>query len=73
MSNNRKRIHRKIRIRAKINGNKEVPRFCVFRSLRTLYVQLIDDEKNITLVSADSREIKDSKFNLETAKKLGKL
>lgn len=73
MSNNSKRINRKKRIRAKINGNGKIPRLCVFRSLKILYAQLIDDEKNVTLVSVDSREIKESKFDIKTAKKVGKL
>lgn len=44
------------RIRRKIAGTSEKPRLSVYRSNTEIYVQLIDDDKNITLVSASSRE-----------------
>jgi len=72
------RIKRKIRIREKISGTKERPRMCVYRSLKHLYVQIIDDEDGRTLVSASTIS-KDfdinlkNKKNLEAAKALGKL
>ena len=40
------------RVRRKITGTPETPRLCVFRSLQHIYVQLIDDSKGVTLVSA---------------------
>lgn len=73
MSNNSNRINRKKRIRAKVNGTNKVPRLCIFRSLKVIYSQLIDDEKNVTLISADSREIKDSKLDVKTSEKVGEL
>lgn len=45
------RAKRKLRVRAKITGSGQRPRLCVFRSNRTLYAQLIDDTKGITLAS----------------------
>ncbi len=42
------------RVRQKIAGTPELPRLCVFRSLKHVYVQLIDDSKGITLVSAST-------------------
>jgi large subunit ribosomal protein L18 len=48
----RKRIH--VRIRRKVQGTTERPRMNVFRSLNHLYVQLIDDSKGVTIVSASS-------------------
>ncbi len=44
------------RIRRKIAGTAEKPRLSVYRSNTEIYVQLIDDDKSITLVSASSRE-----------------
>jgi large subunit ribosomal protein L18 len=73
MLRNKKRVNRKKRIRARISGSKKVPRLCVFRSLKILYAQLIDDEKNVTLVSVDSREIKNSKFDIKMAEEMGKM
>ncbi len=46
-----KSIRRKIRIRAKIKGTAQRPRLSVFRSNKHIFLQLIDDEKNKTLVS----------------------
>jgi large subunit ribosomal protein L18 len=47
-----KRLRRKIRIRARINGTAARPRMNVFRSNQALYVQLIDDENHATICSA---------------------
>lgn len=52
------RAQRHKRVRAKIRGSKEKPRLSVFRSNKGLYLQLIDDDTGVTLVSADSKEIK---------------
>lgn len=46
------RIHRKRRVRAKISGTAERPRLSVFRSLKNLSTQVIDDQKGCTLASA---------------------
>lgn len=56
-----KRYRRHKRIRAKIFGTKERPRFCVFRSAKHIYAQLIDDEKGHTLAAASDLELKESK------------
>ncbi|MEE8566390.1 MAG: 50S ribosomal protein L18, partial [Candidatus Bipolaricaulota bacterium] len=42
------------RIRKKISGTSARPRLCVSKSLRHIYVQLIDDEGGKTLVSAST-------------------
>ncbi|MCZ6676243.1 MAG: 50S ribosomal protein L18 [Candidatus Poribacteria bacterium] len=56
------RSRRKKRIRKKITGTSQRPRFSVFRSLKHIYVQIIDDEKGITVAAAStlSPELKDS-------------
>jgi large subunit ribosomal protein L18 len=51
-----KRRHNKVRTR--VSGTPEKPRFNVYRSNKGMYVQLIDDLSGKTLVSADSKEIK---------------
>jgi large subunit ribosomal protein L18 len=50
------RSRRKKRIRKKIYGATERPRLTVFRSLRHIYAQIIDDTKGLTLVSASTKE-----------------
>ncbi len=44
------------RIRKKVNGTAVKPRLSVFRSNMEIYAQLIDDENNVTLAAASSRE-----------------
>ena len=53
---------RRRRIRKKIVGTSQTPRLSVFRSLKHIYAQIIDDGKGITLVAAStqSSELKES-------------
>ena len=48
------RVIRHERVRKKISGTTESPRLCVFRSLKHIYAQLIDDTKGVTPLSAAS-------------------
>lgn len=48
------RKHRHARVRAKLIGAAARPRLCVFRSLKHIYAQVIDDGAGHTLVSASS-------------------
>lgn len=50
------RKRRKIRVRKCISGTAERPRVSVFRSLKYVYAQAIDDVGGRTLASASSRE-----------------
>ena len=52
----RMRLVRHARVRKKVSGTLERPRLCVFRSLRHIYAQIIDDSEGHTLVSASSHE-----------------
>ena len=63
---------RKRRIRAKVHGTKDRPRLSVFRSLKQLTVQLIDDDAAKTILSASTKEVK-AKLTKDGAKKLGAL
>ncbi len=51
---NKNRQKRHKRIRGKINGTPEKPRLVVFRSLKHIYAQIIDDINGKTLVNASS-------------------
>lgn len=64
----------KYHIRKKVQGNADRPRLTVFRSNTTIYAQVIDDEKGVTLVSASSLEsgVKKKNTNIETATLVGK-
>jgi large subunit ribosomal protein L18 len=70
------RFKRKARIRARVEGTLARPRLAVFRSNSHIYVQLIDDVKGHTLVSASTTEAelkKDAGGSVEGAKKVGHL
>jgi large subunit ribosomal protein L18 len=43
-------------VRKKVKGTPEQPRLCIFRSLRAIYAQVIDDAQGHTLVAASSLE-----------------
>lgn len=70
----RKRIHK--RVRKSISGTNERPRLNVYRSNKNIYAQLINDEENITIVSASTQD-QDLKLesggNVEAATKVGEL
>ena len=73
-NSNKARLKRHARIRNKINGTASCPRLCVFRSLKNIYAQIIDDVNGVTLVSASSLELKETYGgNKEAAKEVGKL
>jgi large subunit ribosomal protein L18 len=63
------------RIRGKVTGTAERPRLAVFRSLKSIYAQVIDDSTGRTLASASSREAgSDAKgANAAAAKAVGVL
>jgi large subunit ribosomal protein L18 len=44
------------RIRRKVSGTAERPRLAVYRSLKSIYAQVIDDANGRTIVSASSLE-----------------
>ena len=67
----RDRIHRKLR--KKINGSAERPRLSVYRSNTNMYVQIINDEENVTILSANAKDLKSKGTKKELAKELGVL
>lgn len=74
-SKERRRIHQ--RIRRKITGDTSRPRLCVYRSLKFMYAQVIDDSQGATLAAASTleKEIRGAlkgSGNIEASKLLGK-
>lgn len=69
------RTTRQKRVRAKVKGTALRPRLCVYRSLNNISAQLIDDEKQITLLSASTldKEVKTKASNVVAATEVGTL
>lgn len=72
-----RRQKRHLRIRKKVQGTAERPRLSIYKSLKHLYVQLIDDQTGrcITSVTTNTKENKASGkkgfANVESGKKIG--
>ena len=66
INKNAVRQKRHLRVRNKISGTAERPRFNVYRSINNINVQIIDDVKQVTLVSC-------STLDKDMAKKVAKL
>lgn len=66
---------RQRRVRATVKGTAARPRLCVFRSLNNISVQVIDDDAQVTLVSASTldKEVNSKGSNIESAKEVGAL
>lgn len=75
--NQLKRVRRSRRqrgIRKRVQGTAEQPRLSVYRSLKHMYVQLIDDLNGRTLTSASTVQTKaENGGNVEAAKQVGQL
>jgi large subunit ribosomal protein L18 len=72
------RSWRKKRIRKKIRGTAGRPRLSVFRSATHIYAQVIDDDRQRTLLavsslSAEIKKVEDKGSKSELAKKVGAL
>lgn len=70
------RHRRHLRVRQKISGTAERPRLVVFRSLKHVYAQLVDDVQGATLaaVSDQSKDFKpDGAGKVGAARGVGKL
>ena len=68
-----------LRARKRVQGTSERPRLSVYKSLRFIYAQVIDDERGVTLAQANSSdpEIREalgkSTAGKEAAKRVGEL
>lgn len=58
VSKNAERQRRHARVRTKVSGTADRPRLNVFRSNAHISAQLIDDVNGVTLISANSVELK---------------
>jgi large subunit ribosomal protein L18 len=77
MANTEARIKRKNRIRRKLSGTAERPRLTVYKSLKHIYAQVVDDASGRTLAFASSlsKELKgqDEGDKKADAKRVGRL
>ncbi len=75
VSRNERRQRRHQRIRKKIFGTPQRPRLCVYKSLKHLYAQVIDDTVGRTLVAASTleRELNLKGGTIKSAEALGKI
>lgn len=53
-SRNERRLARHARVRKNVSGTPEKPRLCVYRSLKNISAQIIDDVTGTTLVAAST-------------------
>jgi large subunit ribosomal protein L18 len=67
-----RRYKRHLRVRNKISGTAERPRLVVFRSLKHIYAQLVDDSANKTLATVSDLGIEEGKKG-ERAEAVGKM
>ena len=66
-----KRDRRHLRVRKKVSGTVARPRLVVFRSLKHIYAQLVDDVTNKTIATVGDLDIEDKK-KTEKATEVGK-
>ncbi len=76
LTRNDQRLKRRARLRRKVKGTPDRPRLCVYKSLRHIYAQIIDDTRGHTLVAASTLtpEIRATTRSptVEAAKKVGR-
>jgi large subunit ribosomal protein L18 len=76
MATLQKRMHRekrRKRVRRKVVGSADRPRLSVYRSNVHIYAQLIDDDAQVTLAAADSRQVGEAESRKDAARKVGEL
>lgn len=71
-SRNKLRKVRHRRVRGKIKGTSVRPRLNVYRSLKFIYAQVIDDDNTKVLFEVDSRKVK-GKDRMKIAQEVGEL
>jgi large subunit ribosomal protein L18 len=75
-SREERRYRRHLRVRKKVAGTPERPRLVVFRSLKHIYAQLVDDDRGVVLLGTSDRsdglEL-DGQGKVAKAKATGKL
>jgi large subunit ribosomal protein L18 len=66
-----KRTRRHMRVRKSVQGTTERPRLVVFRSLKHIYAQIVDDTSARTLMTVSSEKLEGKKTEKST--EVGKL
>jgi large subunit ribosomal protein L18 len=66
-----KRFRRHLRVRKSVQGTTERPRLVVFRSLKHIYAQIVDDTSARTLMTVSSEKLEGKKTEKST--EVGKL
>jgi len=67
------------KLKVEIHGTKQKPRLVVFRSLKYIYGQLVDDDQQKIILSSSNvgkrvpKNLKDAKNKLEASKEVGKI
>ena len=69
INKNKLRIKRHKRNRKKIRGTMDVPRLYVFKSLKNIYINLVDDNTGNTLASVSTLKTANSDIAQEMAEK----
>lgn len=67
------RAKKHLKVRRDVTGTSARPRLNVYRSLKNIYAQLIDDVAGETLVAASTLELDCAGGNTEAAKQVGEL
>ncbi len=74
---NRRAVRRRRRVRGKVSGTAQTPRLTVAKSLKNVFVQIVDDENSVTLASAASNskvvrdQLSEGQTKTDVAKKVG--
>jgi large subunit ribosomal protein L18 len=66
-----KRTRRHLRVRKKVQGTTERPRLVIFRSLKHIYAQLVDDVQQRTLLTVSDSKLDGKK--IEKSAEVGRL
>lgn len=66
------KARRQHRIRKTISGSAERPRLSVSKTNTSIYLQIIDDVRGVTLVAAHSRDLKEKQPKTAAALAVGK-
>jgi large subunit ribosomal protein L18 len=75
---NIKDICKMSKLKTRMHGTKERPRLVVFKSLKYIYGQLIDDDQRKVIISASNvgkklpKNIKEAKTKVDASKEVGK-
>lgn len=67
----RRRRSKQLRVRNRLRRDTTLARVCVFRSLKQIYAQIIDDSQHQTLVSCSSLDIKVTGTKTDVAAAVG--